>query len=45
MKKLLIKILKFNKLRWWEKINILNNVFCIWKTEIIYGKSLYTAPI
>lgn len=40
MKKLLIKISKFNKLKWYEKINFLNNVFSIWKTKIIYGKSL-----
>jgi len=40
MKKLLTKIFKFNKLKWHEKINILNSLFCIWKTKIIYGKSL-----
>lgn len=40
MKKLLIKISKFNKLKWYEKIYFLNDVFSIWKTKIIYGKSL-----
>ncbi len=40
MKKLLTKISKFNKLKWYEKIYFLNNVFSIWKTKIIYGKSL-----
>ena len=40
MKKLLTKIFKFNKLKWNEKINIISDLFCIWKTKIIYGRSL-----